>query len=334
MNIQVLEKTTHVTIYVLIVEDDRDKAFSLKKIIEEYNSIFNDAFDFNGNKLDIKYTCIINGTLNLIYEKFNGDFSFQKSKEFIQCSAKEVDIIFCDYDLGNSMGNGDRFLQLVKEEEARSEKRIYKILHSVKSQFQKFQGEPYINAIYDAKDEDTIREISIPAFEIRILKVLLYGNPSCYDELFKTDETKRLIPNILYSEPLYKQIPLRNILYVYSSGYGKENYYFVYLDEEYNLAEDNHFDSISVFDTNIFLKMGRSLYISKVWHSDSDAVNNQVKFISFKYELSVLDITKALKRLKQKTLLYEVFSKLQTLSLKNKLPASIHEPFFRFQDGK
>lgn len=328
MKVNVSNGTSQIILSVLIVEDDRDKAFNLRRIIENYSSIFNGWQDFNCNIIMVEYKCIINGIDNLTPILFNGGSSFQDSHVYIEKSGGELDIIFCDHELGSILGSGDKLLQKTRDFEIANNKRIYKILHSVKSQFQNFQSEIYVDAIYDAKDEETIRTISMPVYEKKILKAILYGNPACYATLYKDDQ---FTSTKLHITKIYKKIPLQNILYIYG-GYKKENYYFAYFDDKYEIAIDHYGEAMKVFKENpaLFLEIGRSLYVSKVWFADNEVIANQLKFISSGNQLHLLNINEVEKKNKQKTFIYKILQKTKATEKEMRYLSSLIAPFFKF----
>ena len=162
MQITKEDNTLTVTIQILIVDDDFHQAFNLKNAIDEYQSIFANRLDINGAFINVVYSSVINGNRATNDINFDGSKSFFQSKRFVDEQLKTIDIILCDFELPGK--KGIELLEYTYQKEREILHRIYRVLHSVHTDYQQFQKEPYIDFVCDAKTKDAIKKYTLKGF--------------------------------------------------------------------------------------------------------------------------------------------------------------------------
>lgn len=329
MNTEIDNGNLCITINILIVEDNQDKAFALRRIIEGHQSCYNSKKSIHGNKLSILYSCCINGFKDMLYNDFNGNKAYVLSMEYVTQNVKNIDIILCDNNLHENDNDGNVFLSKISLLEKEFGVRIYKILHSIYPDFQNYQRMPFVDAIYNANQISKEDNMVIKGYEERVLKYVLYGNPGFYPLFYKP-----IIENeFAVNEQLGRKssnVLMEKILYVYSS-YGRSNYQFKYLNDTYSIAEPLRSSiPISDFDNEWFFKVADSLYINKLWFAQKDFEDDKIKFITRGDEICILNIAKEFSSKKQKNLFLYYLKNLVKPKKKHELLTPCPETFFHF----
>lgn len=321
------ELSISITLNVLIVEDDVDQAFNLKSAVECYKSIFQDKPNLKGYKIEVAYRAFINGEEDCKKEDFNGTAAFSNSCKVIEAGLLFFDIVLCDFNLGGAMGT--ELLKRVFEKEVHSGTRSYKILHSVQTEYQKYQKEHYVDFVWDAKTTKAIHDVTLREFEEKILMPILFGNPVAYNLFYKTFNNNSF--KLLSNEQLHQQaknISVYNILYIYAIGGGNNR--FKYLTETFEVEEDGYNGPIKEFTGNeFFIPISDALYVNKLWYADSKIIANQIKFITPGNNLHILDIGAIQKKKKHKSGLIKYIANLLSNKKQNEMPTFTLADYFR-----
>jgi CheY-like chemotaxis protein len=317
-----------ITISVLIVEDDWDQAFNIKKSVERYRSVYLDKSYLNKKPIEIEYKAVINGQENLLASDFKGNLAFSMSIEYLNNISSNPDIILCDFDLGNKKGVD--ILRSVQEIEKAKNIRIYKVLHSVYPEYQKFQKEPFVDFLWDAKTREAIQKITLLNYEQSILTPILFGNPLVYERVYSsfTNYEFALKQNI-FEKTHIRTIPVYRILCIYSIGRGNNR--FIYTNEAFEICEGGYNGTISEYTSEnlFFIKVSDSLYINKLWYADHNIPTECIKFIRQGGSLFTLKIDDITKGRSHDTGLTHHYSKIRKEQIQSDFPEFSLDNFFK-----
>lgn len=310
-----IERTNTIEIQVLIVEDSFVQAENIKNSIESYHSIFNGKRDIFRNDINVLYKAIVNGKFNYTEQDFTSETAFADSLLYLKGKGKEVDIILCDFDLGNS--KGDEFLLQVKNLEENF-LRWYKVLHSVGWEYQKYQNANIADFTFDAKNKHAIQEVVLKTFEDTVLQTLLFGNSKQY--MLNYHPSKKYEFKFLSNTSLYFKIPTERILYICRKPKYPKKFIMAYMNEDYSITEKVSEEALTgLKELDTFLSIGRSLVINKLWIGDVSILDNRVKFIRPVNQSYIFDIDKFLEKVVQKL---NIFKYLHNLISNKKIKSS------------
>lgn len=326
MTIQ-LDRRDHliqIIINVLIIEDSFEQALSIKNSVDSYLSILNGKRDIFGDELDIIYHGIINGKKASDDKEFNGNLAFADSVAYLQDSTNNIDIILCDYDLGNIKGN--KLFEQAEIIEKQINCRWYWVLHSVGYEYLRFQNKRTFTC--DSKHKEAVQEVSLRTFEEKILQSILFGNQKQFGNMYSISNEGDFK---VKTHELYDDIPFERILTVHSTKH-KEQYKVYFLDNDFSVCDETRNESlITLKESPLFISISKGFMINKLWIGDFDIATNRIKFIRNANQQFILDIEKEIKGKTHKPKLIEYFS---TLFRENKMKSSDElistYPHFRF----
>lgn len=327
MQVVKLDSTLKVLLSVLIVEDDMDQAFNIKRAVEALVSLCEGKKSIGGYVIEVKYTVSINGITDLKRPEFYGTSAFQNSKAFIESTIDTIDIALCDFDLGGSKGTD--LLKYTQEMELKRNVRVYKVLHSVQSDYQKYQKESFVDFVWDSKTTEAICNITLAAFEKNILSTVLFGNPQVYELFYKSYNSFSFRKKAtMLSDEICRGVPVYQILYIYATGRGNNR--FIYLTDTLEVNENGYSGTIKEIAGNeLFIPLSDSLYINKLWYADHDIISNQVKFITPGNKLHILDIGTIQKKKKHNIGLIKHISAMLGKNKKPEFPDFCLDEYFR-----
>lgn len=281
-----------VEISVLIVEDEIEQAISLARLVESYTSIFESLQSISKSSFEVKYRVLINGKPDFKpTDTFEGKYAYLDSLKYLNESIGQIDLILCDHYLRSQ--NGNELLKRAYELETICSRKCYKVLHSVKPEYQKFQSEKHVNFVWDAKTRVAIHTVTLPRFEERVLKPIFFGHPQIVDLL----HAKAIEEEYSLTEKVFRDLTIRDVifrsLYMHSTKTVGNNHFY-YLNDLFNI-HTGHFSKQSlstIAEYGLFIKVSDSLYINKLWYADHDVFSNRVKFITSGNNIFILDINK------------------------------------------
>lgn len=316
---------TLIDIQVLIVDDDSDQAFNLKRSIGKYNSLFLGKLDIFNREIVINYKGIINGKEDITEDTFNGKRAYFDSIEYIEKYLDSIDIILCDFQLLDFDGN--KLLQRANAIEVEKGVNVFKVLLSIYLKYQAFQKEVYVDYIIDAKDNDSINNILMKYYEEQILQGKLFGNPHSYSLFYQNKSGKNTFLKREVSECTLKEFEHIHVYYVHSVGQ-RQNYKFCYLTDEYAINYDTFHTPMSEINHNdLFYMISDNLYVNKLWFADYDVIQNSVKLISPTNKMHIFSLIGLPSRKKSGNLLYDFFSRKKDEFV---FPESDLSSFFKF----
>lgn len=309
------DRNNTIEIQVLIVEDSIEQAKNIKNSIESYQSLFNGKRDIFRNDINVIYKAIINGKSDLTEHEFTSEKAFADSLQYLTAKGSEVDIILCDFDLGNSTGN--KLLLQVKNLE-KENLRWYKVLHSVGWEYQKYQNIEIADFTVDTKNKEAIQEVVLKNFEDIILQTILFGNSKQYAFNYSSQVNQEF--KFLGNTKVYFRIQSERILFICRNPKYPKKFIIHFLNEDYSITEKVCEESLtSLKELESFLSIGRSLVINKLWIADVDVINNRVRFITPLNQQYIFDVDKSLGEVAQKT---NIFKYLHSLISNKKVKSS------------
>lgn len=245
-------------INILIVDNDLNQAYTICKIVNDYQS----KYRIDGIQYKIKL--------------FDSPFAFGDAWKYLTQSQIEVDIMLIDYEL--IQGKGTDLFELIKKD-----LQVYKILHSetAKSLLATRHGHKIIYDAYCETKGNIDVEEELKIFESEILDIKLYGNKRFRDPNF-TNRTRLTRTKQL---PKFGGVLFFDILFAFIDKTIRNKQFIRIFYRDHTTKKIKTFPRsthrLTYFEQEkSFKRVGPTMVINLLWVASIDAAKKVIRFIT------------------------------------------------------